>query len=456
MRLTRLPQYLDKWLTPRGFTYQLVANWDTRSRSSGDVAQLMALGVHHAADSLSTTVEGTINWCCNSGDAPIGNGCVTRTKYGPRVVLWSVRATNTQGRGGPVLTSSGVVPLDAGNTRFFSWEAMNNGIGEPWDDAMCDCYVLACCAVIDCARSYGVNMNVGDIFAHFEWTNPTNPYGPSRKPDPAGPCRWNGQQNRKWDMDQFRGEVFKTFMAGATPAPAPTPTPTPTPPPTGTYTVVSGDSWWSISQKLGVSMNALIDANTGTYTVKSGDSLWGISRAHSITVDELAALNGISTSAVIYPGQVLKVPATSSTVIYPGQVLVVPGGTAPTPAPAPTPPPEPKAPNGLTAAQNQAAGAIAATPPPDPVIKNTLVHSNSPWLQQVLCAIPKLAADGGGPIYPPLWVGEGRLGDGPAVYRLFGDGGKAALAYWQSKNGLTPDGEFGPQSYERMRAVRGR
>ena len=179
----------------------------------------------------------------------------------------------------------------------------------------------------------------------------------------------------------------------------------------------------------------------GTYVVQPGDSWWGISRKYGISVNELLALNP---------------PATSSTVIHPGDVLIVPGLPTP-PTPEPTPPPsDPKAPNGLTAAENVAAGTIASTPPSNPVIKNTLVHVNSPWLQQVLCAIPKLSADGGGPIYPPEWVGEGRLGSGPAVFQLFGDGGKAALAYWQSKNGLTADGVYGPQTEQRLRAVRGR
>ena len=178
-----------------------------------------------------------------------------------------------------------------------------------------------------------------------------------------------------------------------------------------------------------------------TYTVKSGDTLTSIAKAYDTTVTGLLKLNPqITDPNKIYVGQKINVPA---------------GSTTPTPTPPP-PPAEPLAANGLTAAQNAADGAIAATPPGDPIIKNTTVHTNAPWLQQVLCAIPKLPSDGGGPIYPPLWVGEGRIGDGPAVFRMFGDGGKSALAYWQSKNGLVADGVYGPQTEARLRSVRGR
>jgi hypothetical protein len=218
VRLGELPRFIEKWAPGK---LQLVDGWQTRSRSSGDFDQIQGIGVHHAADSIGTSVAGTIQWATvTSSSRPIGNGTITRTRYGPRIVLWSVRATNTQGKGGPVLTNRGVIPLDSGNRRMFSWEAMNNGSGEPWDDAMCDLYVRACCAVLDCINSTtpGAKLTPGDIFAHFEWA-------PTRKNDPAGPCRWNDQRNARWDMNRFRGDVFMRLMTGPVDRPTPPPAP---------------------------------------------------------------------------------------------------------------------------------------------------------------------------------------------------------------------------------------
>ena len=49
------------------------------------------------------------------------------------------------------------------------------------------------------------------------------------------------------------------------------------------------------------------DLERRVYRVRNGDSLWTISRRHGMTVSQLARLNGISTSAVLQPGQRLQV-----------------------------------------------------------------------------------------------------------------------------------------------------
>lgn len=107
------------------------------------------------------------------------------------------------------------------------------------------------------------------------------------------------------------------------------------------YTVKSGDSVWSVSDKYGISMNQLIqwnniknnfiypgqelvvsnsssttnnqtttnNANTntgGTYTVKAGESVWSVANKTGITMDQLVQWNNIKNN-FIYPGQQLIV-----------------------------------------------------------------------------------------------------------------------------------------------------
>lgn len=106
-----------------------------------------------------------------------------------------------------------------------------------------------------------------------------------------------------------------------------------------TYTVQSGDSLWSISKKLNVSVEDLKAANdlssnllkigqilkvpkeeiteTGdyvVYTVKPGDSLYNIARQYNVTVDELIDYNNLSTTALSINQQILipKKGTTSS------------------------------------------------------------------------------------------------------------------------------------------------
>lgn len=102
------------------------------------------------------------------------------------------------------------------------------------------------------------------------------------------------------------------------------------------YTVKSGDSWWAIAHRYGISMYSLAALNgktiysmiypgqvlkvsgiaaatsssTSTYTVKSGDTLSKIALKYNTTYLKLATLNNIRSPYVIYPGQVLKISGT--------------------------------------------------------------------------------------------------------------------------------------------------
>lgn len=133
------------------------------------------------------------------------------------------------------------------------------------------------------------------------------------------------------------------------------------------YTVVKGDSFYTISKKFGVTMKAIADANPGVdstklqigktlhipapvpaspatavtsaasqtatgetlYVVKSGDTLSKIATDHGTTIKAIRSANNLTTDK-IKVGQKLTLPAPKTTPpAAPGQ---------PTPAPATTPP----------------------------------------------------------------------------------------------------------------------
>lgn len=131
------------------------------------------------------------------------------------------------------------------------------------------------------------------------------------------------------DLPAIKSQITSKINAAKAPA-----TKTPTAPSTSgsTYTVKPGDSWWTISTRLGMSMTTLAKINgmttsttihpgqvlktsqstapapstAKTYTVKSGDSWWTISTRLGVSMDALARLNGKTTSTVLHPGMVLK------------------------------------------------------------------------------------------------------------------------------------------------------
>lgn len=106
------------------------------------------------------------------------------------------------------------------------------------------------------------------------------------------------------------------------------------------YTVVAGDSLWSIAKQFNTTVEAIKQLNqltsdviyvgqqllipsgndNGTpptytlYTVVAGDSLWNIAKRFNTTVEEIKSLNNL-TSNLLTIGQQLKIPSDTSNVI---------------------------------------------------------------------------------------------------------------------------------------------
>ncbi len=104
-----------------------------------------------------------------------------------------------------------------------------------------------------------------------------------------------------------------------------------------TYTVVSGDTLWKISQKFGVTAQAIVDANkldpaaylyvgqkliipgvaqpelpaVTTYIVVSGDTLWKIAQKFGVTTQAIVDANKLNPSAYLYVGQKLIIPSVA-------------------------------------------------------------------------------------------------------------------------------------------------
>lgn len=197
-------------LEAAGLTVIRYPGWETRSRASGGLDAIKAVFVHHTASSPSRVdpmqlgkslfVDHQYKPCGNIGLARNGT-----------VVFGAAGAANTQGAGGPLNTSKGVIPVDYGNRMGIAIEADNNGVGERWSDVQIDAY-LRTVAVL--CRLYNLNP-LTDVFAHFEWA-------PNRKIDPAGgvgqsPYANLNDRNLRWDMQRFRADVRAIMDGGTTP-----------------------------------------------------------------------------------------------------------------------------------------------------------------------------------------------------------------------------------------------
>lgn len=202
----------------------ITAGWERRARGSGGFDSRGAvLGIqwHHTASKTSVTSD--LSYMIDgSPDRPVGNVLLDRDG-----VFWPIAAgaANTSGKGGPSPFSRGTVPKDSGNTRLFSIEIANNGVGESWP-----------CEQIDAAflGSNAMNAYLGnlpeDVISHALGSG--DGYT-DRKIDPATAAAVQGawrpasaNTSGSWLLADLRAECRRR----ATPVPTPEP-PTPGPRP---------------------------------------------------------------------------------------------------------------------------------------------------------------------------------------------------------------------------------
>lgn len=193
--------------------------WERRSRSSGGFESkgaILAVQWHHTASSAS--VNSDLSYMVNgSPDKPVGNVLLDRDG-----VFWPIAAgaANTSGKGGPNNFSRGTCPKDSGNTRLFSIEIANSGVGEPYPQAQIDAAFRG---------SNALNAHFGnqptDVVSHALGAG--DGYT-DRKIDPAtaagvqGPWR-PGSVNSSgtWSLADLRHECGRRSQQQPTPTPPP-------------------------------------------------------------------------------------------------------------------------------------------------------------------------------------------------------------------------------------------
>lgn len=201
--------------------------WKTRSRVSGGFIDNRPFGVmvHHTASPKYYDGIRDANHCAVGSDvAPICNLYIDR-----KGIVWvlAAGATNTNGKGRPIVFSKGTVPLDTMNTHAVGIECGNDGIGERWPQAQVDALI---------ATANVVNARCGnlpsDVCTHHD-------YAPTRKIDPAttnvaGP--WVPRAINKygtWNLDDLKAECVKrgSYVVPPEPPPLKPLPPLPFPPP---------------------------------------------------------------------------------------------------------------------------------------------------------------------------------------------------------------------------------
>jgi LysM repeat protein len=244
-----------------GVTVVEVGNWETHNRNhKGPWGPVNGVMIHHTVTSgTASTVE-----LCRKGHSalpgPLCHGVIAKDG---KVYLVGYGRANHAGLGDDdvlrAVINENALPADNeastdGNRHFYGFECENLGNGkDPWPAAQLEAIERVSAAL---CRFHGWSER--SVIGHLEWQ--------PGKVDPRG-----------FTMDSMRARIRARLAGGPS---------KPTPPPS------TGD----------------------TYTVKPGDTLSGIAKALGVTAQALFNANRdrLKDANQIYPGQELVVPAVAS------------------------------------------------------------------------------------------------------------------------------------------------
>lgn len=187
----------------------LYPGYATRSRSTGGFEDIRGIVMHHDADPPTGSDIDAVSYCVlRAPDKPIANFHLVRNGT---VFFHTAGASNHAGKGGPLSTSKGAIPLNQGNIYMIGIEASNNGVGETWPDAQMDSYMLLVAVL---CKTFNLKPE-SDVYGHFDYCAPSCP---GRKIDPAGPTptynKIGGLTGVKtWKLQEVRTEVGKVLAS---------------------------------------------------------------------------------------------------------------------------------------------------------------------------------------------------------------------------------------------------
>ena len=287
------------------------------------------LGVYHFANNSDNTAEEEANWFIENTKGYIGKA-IPILDWEDNVKSDVAWAKEWLDRVAEAYGCKPLIYMSESTVNSYDWSSVANANYGLWVAKYRDKEADYNYDMSNAGKSPAVNY--WKFYALWQWTD-------------AG--RLDGY-NGPLDCDVFYGDTsaWDKYIGNETPKlEENNTTPVVTPPQnssTVAYTVKRGDTLSEIAKRYGTTVNEIANLNnisntnliyigqyliipttsnaqvstSTTYTVKSGDTLSGIANMFGTTYQKLAEINGISNPNKIYPGQVLKINGSTSIQTY--------------------------------------------------------------------------------------------------------------------------------------------